>query len=730
MHYIKLVIIGFFLFVPASIFAAEVGISSGGSVAPGGTVTLTMIVTNVTDLFSTAFDIQYDPAILSFTSAQKGAFLEQGGGTTTLLTSAQNGTLIVGYARQAVGGVSTGVNGSGNLVTLTFTALTAGTSNITFLNNALCSSVGFMCTEIPAIWSNTSVTISGTGTPADTTAPIVAITAPAEGATVSGTITVSATATDNVGVLGVQFKQDATNIGAEDTSSPYSASLNTASLSNGTHTLTAVARDSAGNTTTANTITITVNNTVADTTAPSTPTNLSATAVSTSQINLSWSASTDATGVTGYTIYRNGTQLTTTTGTTYQHTGLSPSTLYTYTVSAYDAAGNTSSPSTSASATTQATAQVATDTTAPTITSFTIPNTSTSLTTTVSSLVATDAQGVTGYKITETPSAPLSSDAGWSSTIPTTYIFSNAGSKTLYAWAKDSAGNVSSGVQASTTITLPVVTPTTTTTTQQSQPTTISQNTNTSTPVTTTVPAPTITPSTSNATTAPTLPIGCMSGFAFSILTGERCSVSTTPITTLSSPASPALAPSVAPATNFVFANERPITYGTKNSTDVRELQKVLQREGFLASTSPIDGSFFSGTKNAVIKFQQKYGITPAEGFVGPITKKKLNELSGSTAISSTPATNTSTISTGATFIFSRNLTIGSRGEDVRKLQQILNADPMTRIAQTGAGSLGNETTYFGPATKNAVIKYQQKQGIIPSSGYVGQLTRNKLNSK
>ena len=65
----------------------------------------------------------------------------------------------------------------------------------------------------------------------------------------SGTVTLSATATDNVGVAGVQFKVDGANLSAEDTSSPYSVSWNTTTAANGTHTLTALARDAAGNTT-------------------------------------------------------------------------------------------------------------------------------------------------------------------------------------------------------------------------------------------------------------------------------------------------------------------------------------------------------------------------------------------------------------------------------------------------------------------------------------------------
>ena len=96
---------------------------------------------------------------------------------------------------------------------------------------------------------------------------------------------------------------------------------------------------------------------VTDTTPPSVPTNLSASAVSSSAINISWTASTDNVAVTGYRIYRNGTQITTTTSTSYSDTGLTANTSYSYTVSAYDGAGNVSAQSSSASATTQAVVQ-------------------------------------------------------------------------------------------------------------------------------------------------------------------------------------------------------------------------------------------------------------------------------------------------------------------------------------------------------------------------------------
>jgi len=96
--------------------------------------------------------------------------------------------------------------------------------------------------------------------PADNSPPTVSITSPASGATVSGTINVTANASDNQGVAGVQFKLDGANLGAEDTASPYAVSWNTTTASNGSHTLTAVARDSAGNSTTSSPVTVTVSN--------------------------------------------------------------------------------------------------------------------------------------------------------------------------------------------------------------------------------------------------------------------------------------------------------------------------------------------------------------------------------------------------------------------------------------------------------------------------------------
>lgn len=87
-----------------------------------------------------------------------------------------------------------------------------------------------------------------------------------------------------------------------------------------------------------------------------------------------------------------------------------------------------------------------TDTVKPVVTSFTIPATSTSLTVPITTFTATDNTGVEGYKLTQSSNTPAFNAGGWSFTAPTNYVFTNPGTKTLYAWAKDASGNVSLSV--------------------------------------------------------------------------------------------------------------------------------------------------------------------------------------------------------------------------------------------------------------------------------------------
>jgi PKD repeat protein len=96
--------------------------------------------------------------------------------------------------------------------------------------------------------------------PADAIPPTVGITTPLSGATVSGTTSVAVSASDNIGVTGVQLLIDGAALGAEKTAPPFSISWNTMTVANGKHTLSARARDAAGNLGSATAISVTVSN--------------------------------------------------------------------------------------------------------------------------------------------------------------------------------------------------------------------------------------------------------------------------------------------------------------------------------------------------------------------------------------------------------------------------------------------------------------------------------------
>jgi hypothetical protein len=178
------------------------------------------------------------------------------------------------------------------------------------------------------------------GSTADTTPPLVTLTAPAAGSTVSGTVTISASASDNVGVTGVQFRLDGASLGAEDTAAPYSISWNTAAAS-GPHALTAVARDAAGNTTLSAAVGVTVNGD----TAPPVISSVAASGVSSSGATVTWTTGEPADSQVEYgttTAYGSLTSLDTGLMTAHTRTlaGLAADTLYHYRVRSRDAAGN------------------------------------------------------------------------------------------------------------------------------------------------------------------------------------------------------------------------------------------------------------------------------------------------------------------------------------------------------------------------------------------------------
>ncbi|MEK7449402.1 MAG: fibronectin type III domain-containing protein [Planctomycetota bacterium] len=197
--------------------------------------------------------------------------------------------------------------------------------------------------------------------------------------------------TDNVGIDYYRVYRNGIEIGKTTGTSYLDSGLSPST----TYQYIIGAFDKADNSALSSSINVTTPSDVTDTTPPSNPSNLSASVINSNQINLSWFASSDDVGVTGYKVYRDSVQINTTNTTNYADTGLSASTMYEYKLKAYDAAGNISGFSTAVTTTTSAAA----DTTPPTVpanlTAVALSSGSIGLTWTGS----TDAVGVTGYKI-------------------------------------------------------------------------------------------------------------------------------------------------------------------------------------------------------------------------------------------------------------------------------------------------------------------------------------------
>ena len=231
--------------------------------------------------------------------------------------------------------------------------------------------------------------------------------------------------TDNVGVTGYRIYRDGAVIGTT-----AGTSYSDTGLAEYTTYVYRVAACDAGGNESAPSSPLTA--TTVDATAPSVPSNLQGAAASTSRIDLTWTASTDNVGVTGYRVYRNGSQVGTTASTSYSDAGLSEYTSYSYTVAAYDASGNVSSQCGAVAVSTL-------DGTAPSVPAdlqATVVSTSRiDLTWTAS----TDNVGVAGYRVYRDGSL-VASPAG------TSYSDTGLSAGTTYSYrvaAYDAAGNAS-----------------------------------------------------------------------------------------------------------------------------------------------------------------------------------------------------------------------------------------------------------------------------------------------
>ena len=430
-----------------------------------------------------------------------------------------------------------------------------------------------------------------------------------------------------------------------------------------------------------------------DTTAPTTPTNLSATAFSSSQINLSWAASTDNVSVAGYRIYRGGVQIATTILTSYSDTGLSPSAAYSYAVAAYDAAGNISSQSVSASATT-------------------IAAQSSSLSVSLSANPSSGAGSLSNVTLTASVAGSQTgninytfycnrSDVGTNITTPYDGKYNN---QTLAIYT---ATNLCS-YSTPGTYTAKVI---------AERGMLQSQNTASivvSSPVSVQTPPPT----------------GGGGGGGG----GGGVSIDTTP------PAVPSNA-KISRSGNQVV-----ITWSNPTDSDFKGI--VIARKENSSPASRTDGSivYNNNLQNLVDSIDSTktfyyavYSYDNNNNYSQPVI---LKTEPGQTSVVSQPAPTTPQTSQPSTsgsaavsitipstapssFTFTSYLTVGKSGNEVRQLQEILTANPTIYPE-------GTVTGYYGPATQRAVQRFQEMNGIAgPSTtgyGDVGPLTRSKLN--
>ena len=287
---------------------------------------------------------------------------------------------------------------------------------------------------------------------ADTAPPsVTAFTIPATASSLTVSIT-SFTATDNVGVTGYVVTESATAPAASAAGWTAVPPASYAASAAGARTLYAWAKDAAGNVSASRSASVSITLPPVDTTLPNVTAFTLPTTSSSLTISITSFTATDNVAVTGYMVNESSTKpLATAAGwtaaapTSYTASAAGARTLYAW---AKDAAGNVS-----ASRSAPVTITLPVDATLPSVTSFTIPATSSSLIVSISSFAATDNVGVTGYMVNESSTKPLATAAGWTATAPTRYTASAAGARTLYAWAKDAAGNVSTSRSASVTIT-------------------------------------------------------------------------------------------------------------------------------------------------------------------------------------------------------------------------------------------------------------------------------------
>jgi hypothetical protein len=678
----------------------------------------------------------------------------------------------------------------GSMTAFSTTGGTSHSSTISGLSNGGSYVYYVKCADARGVTNATDYSISFS-VAGDATAPTASLTAPLNNAVVSGaSVSLTATANDDVSVSGVQFKVDTnTNIGSEDTSAPYAVTWDSTGVADGSHSLIAVARDGTGHYGTSSIVTVTVDNT-APTRSAGSPSGALSAGTNATTISLT----TNETATCKYSTnsgasYASMTTFTTTGETTHSAliSGLADSTSYSYYVKCSDDQGNINATNYTISFSVDA------DTTAPTVT-LTLPLGVSTISGGAVTMAATasDNEAVAGVQFKVDTNTLVGSE-DTSSPFTTTWDSTSVadGSHTVIAVARDTTNNraTSSPVSIVVDNTAPVRS-------IGSPSGTLAYTTTGATLSLTTNEAATCKYSTSAGTT-----YGSMTAFSTTTETSHstaltgltdstsyayyvKCAdgqgnINVTDYTISFSVAAPpdTTAPVISSVAASAGETTATITWTTNEAADS---QVSYGESSTYTASSTLDTSLVTShsvalsglTANTTYHYQvssvdasdntatsSDTTFTTTSGTVNTVTRRTSSGGGGggSRAPSASPsAASSASASAGGAPVgssgsplsggstsgitrvvsslnsvgqssFTRAAGLRSVGEEVRALQKFLNVAGFT-VALAGPGSFGRETNVFGAATRNALMQFQKANGIDPT-GYFGPLTRAAVNA-